>query len=122
MSWFVAYVHPDSEEPSDGPDVATGTGWANWGTWLLDEDPLRTDSYPESAHLAQEGWLEGEESFELFEHELERLLHDMGEPNLVAVTAQILAAVRARPEGTTGIIITDGEPGDESEDEEGGLG
>jgi hypothetical protein len=116
VSYFVAYVVSENEPPIDGEDVASTLGWFNWGTQVLD----RHEQYPEAAHLAQEGWLdEGVPgSLDALEHELERLLHEMGDADLTAVTAQLLAALRAKPESTVGIIVTDGEPGDDDEDAE----
>ena len=50
------------------------------------------------------------------EHELEQLLHDCDDEDLVAITAQVLAALRAMPEGAT-FYATDGEPAGDEESE-----
>lgn len=117
MSYYIVYAHPDRpDDPTDGETIASGKGWLNWGDYVLG----RSDEFPEAAHLAQEGWLEwidGPTPEEL-EHELEQLTH-ADDPDAAAVSAHLLAAVKARPEGTTYIQITDGtEPGDDDEDDD----
>jgi hypothetical protein len=115
VSFFASYVVGEGE-PVDGDDIASTTGWNNWSEWVLS----RHEDYPEAAHLAQEGWLdEGQPgSLDALEHELERLLHEMGDADLAAISAQLLAALRAKPTGTSGLLITDGEPGDEDDEED----
>lgn len=111
MSYFAVYVFPD-KPPEDGDHVASTSGWFDWGTWVL----ARHEEYPEAAHLAQEGWNEGAEALTALEHELDSLLHEIGDRDLAAVSAQVLAAVRALPPGAVGISISDGEPGDGEEE------
>ncbi|HEY1191543.1 MAG TPA: ADP-ribosyltransferase [Gemmata sp.] len=112
MSYFSAYVMTEGE-PQDGPDIASNSGWASWSEWVLSQ----ADQYPEAAHLAQEGWLDGAEDLAGLEHDLEQLVHDATtNPNLTGVTAQVLAALRSRPEGALGLIVTDGEGGEGDED------
>jgi hypothetical protein len=111
MSFFAAYVVPGSGEPTDGDSVATSLGWKRWGDWVL----THADHFPGAAHLAQEGWLEGAESFAELEHELGKLLHEAPDPDRSAVTAQVLAALKSRPPGATALVVTDGEPGDETD-------
>lgn len=110
MSYWLAYVVEGQEEPVDGDHVASGTGWDRWGDWVAG----KADAYPEAAHLAEEGWSEPPEVLAELEHELERLPHEEGAtPDLSAVTAHLLAALRQRPEDTVAVLVTDGEPGEE---------
>jgi len=115
MSYFVAYAVSEDGPPVDGELVASGTGWLNWGKWVLDH----ADEFPEAAHLAEQGWLDEETpgSLDALETELERLLHEIGNADLAAITAQLLAGVRAKPEGTVGLLVTDGEPAGDDDDE-----
>lgn len=106
MSFHVAYVLPEGTPPTDGPQVATNTGWHAWTDWVLG----RHVEYPELAHLAQEGWNEGDDALAAMEHECEKMLHEVGDPDLSAIAAQVLSGLRAKPPGAAGIVVTDGEP------------
>jgi hypothetical protein len=113
MAYFICHVVSESGPPTDGPDIASTRGWADWGSWVLD----RHEEFTESAHLAEHGFLEGDESLADLEHELETIAHEIGNPDLAAVTSELLAAVRGRPKGTLAVLVTDGEPGDEDDEE-----
>jgi hypothetical protein len=115
MGLFAAYLLPDRDEPVDGDPISTALGWKNWGDWVLS----LADEYPEAAHLAQEGWVEGPDQLAELEEELTRLLHEAPDPDRGAITAQVLSALRGRPEQATALMVTDGEPGDGSEEDEG---
>lgn len=109
MSYYIVYAVEAG--PQDGPGVASTSGWLNWADHVL----ARHEDYPEAAHLAQEGWVEPPEGSDWgdLEHELEGLTH-ASDPDAAAVSASLLAAVRARPPRTEGLIVTDGtEAGDE---------
>lgn len=106
MSYHVVYAIADRPDaPRDGDQLATGTGWGRWGGYVLD----RADDYPECAHLAQEGWVDGGPDFADLVHEAEDLTHAR-DPDVAAVSARLLAAVKARPDGTEGLVVTDGTP------------
>lgn len=111
MSYYVVYVNPDGGT-RDGDQIATGAGWLTWGEYALD----RADEYPEAAHLAQEGWLGRPEDLDDLEHELETLAH-ADDRDVGAISGNLLAAVRARPDGTEGILVTDGTEPDGDDDE-----
>ena len=113
MAYFAVYVFAKGE-PQDGDNLASGTGWLGWANWAAG----KTEQYPFAAHLAEEGWLEPADALDELEHELEGLLHEKGNRNVHAVTAALLAAVKHRPDGCIGLIVSDGTPGpDEDEDE-----
>lgn len=115
MSYFAVYVMPEGTEPIDGDHVATGNGWLNWGDHVLEDQ----DDYPESAHLAEEGWVDWEGGTpDDLEHELEQLTH-LPDRDAGAVSAALLAALRARPEGTVALLVSDGQPGGDDDDDEG---
>jgi hypothetical protein len=115
MGYFAAYIVPEKGgEPEDGPDVASTTGWDAWARWALDH----FQEFPAAAFLAYKGFVEGER-LDALDHELERIVHAAGDPDLAGVTAQLLAAVRAMPAGATGVLVTDGEPGGDGAEDEG---
>jgi hypothetical protein len=118
MAYFAVYVFARGE-PRDGDNLASGTGWLGWANWAAG----KTDRYPEAAHLAEEGWLEPAAALDELEHELEQLLHEKAGRNVHAVTAALLAAVKHRPGGCIGLIVSDGTPGpgEDDEDEPGGA-
>jgi hypothetical protein len=108
VSYSAAYVLPD-RPPAEGDDIASTSGWFDWSNSVM----ARGAEFPAAAHLGAFGW---SDQFADLETDLEQLLHVGDPPDLSAVTAQILAALRARPEGTTEFIVTDGEPGDEGDE------
>jgi hypothetical protein len=112
VSLFAAYVVPGRDEPVDGDAVSTSLGWKRWGDWVL----THADHFPGAAHLAQEAWLEGAPALDELEHELGKLLHEAPDPDRSAVTAQLLAALRSRPREAVGLLVTDGEPGDDEDE------
>src|SRR5262249_48853264 len=113
MGYFVAYVIEGQERPQDGDSVASGTGWLDWADWASG----LADRYPEAAHLAEEGGLEPAEALDALEHGLEELRHEKGGPKgAAAVTGNLLAAVKHRPAGCAGLIVTDGTEGDTEEE------
>lgn len=105
-----AYALPDEQEPADGDELASTLGWSHWSDYVA----ARHDHYRAAAQLALWHWSNYPADLE---HELEQLLHDCDDEDLTAVTAQVLAALRAMPEGAT-FYATDGEPaGDEDLEE-----
>jgi hypothetical protein len=109
VSYSALYAIPDAP-PADGDSVASTTGWLHWTNAVL----ARADDHPELAHLAAHGWAD---RFEDLEHELEQLLHAPdGDPDLAAITAQVLAAVKARPPQAAALLVTDGEPAGDDDD------
>lgn len=114
MSFHVAYVLREPEPPEHGDHLASAYGWLGWGDWFL----ARAEEYPEAAHLAQEGWVEEDDHLAELEEELARVPHAGAPEDVAAVSAALLAALKARPEGCVGVMATDGEAGDEDDDEE----
>lgn len=112
MSLHAAYLLPDRDEPADGDGISTGRGWKNWADWVL----THADQFPEAAHLAQEGWVEGGAQLAELEEELVRLMHEAPDTDRSAVTAQVLAALRSRPGASTALLVTDGDQGGGDED------
>lgn len=110
MSWYALYTADDTE-PQEADFSVSNTGWHDFGSYLM----AHPDEYPEGAHLATFHW---SDQWDALESELDRAQHECDDPDLAAVAAQLLAAVRSRPEGAGGLVVTDGEPG---EDEGGGL-
>jgi hypothetical protein len=116
VSYFVVYVMGEGE-PRDGDSLATTRAWWKWSEWVV----RKSEHYPQAGHLAEEGWLEPADALDELERELERLRHEGGPAGAGAITASLLEAVRGRPEGCTGLIISDGTAAggeDEDEDEE----
>lgn len=112
MSFHIAYVLPEPTPPVDGDHLASAHGWLAFGDWVL----ARPDEFPELAHLAQEGWLEDDEPLAELEEELGRVAG--ATEDVAAISAHLLAAVKARPDGCVGVIVTDGEAGAEDDDED----
>jgi hypothetical protein len=53
------------------------------------------------------------------EHELEELRHAKGgPPGAAVITGNLLAAVKHRPAGCVGLLVTDGTPGTDEDEEE----
>lgn len=111
MSFFVAYVTSEDGEPQDGDVVGSGRGWLGWADWAAEQD------WPHMAHLAEEGWIEPVEAIEVLQAELQEALDAHADPNVLGVTRRLLEAVRARPKECLGLIVTDGTPPAEDEDE-----
>lgn len=121
MSYFLAYVLPEPAPPVDGDNLASAKGWLQFGDWVV----ARSDEFPEAAHLAQEGWVEdgedGAPHLADLEEELSRVPHAAAPEDVAAIAATLLAAVKARPDGCVGVLVTDGEPpGDDQDDEDQG--
>ena len=115
MGYSVLYVL-DKGDPQDGDVLASGTGWLHWSTWVSG----LVDRYPEAAHVAEQGELYPALALDELEHELEELRHEKGGPRGAhAVTSNLLAAVKHRPQGCSSIIITDGTAGEDTETESG---
>jgi hypothetical protein len=110
MGVHVAYVVPGSAAPVHGDHLATTLGYHTLGTYVL----ARQRQYPELAHLVAHGWLdEGDPgSLQRLEREVTQLQKAVsaGDPDTASVAAHLLTALRAQPQGTTGVIVTDGEP------------
>ncbi|AWM38716.1 hypothetical protein GobsT_30930 [Gemmata obscuriglobus] len=108
MSYSVYYAFED-KEAQDGPFVASGTGWLDWGEWVLD-----IEGCEECHTLYEAGWAMAEP----IRDELERLLDADGHnEDRDDITRAVLKAVNALPPGCETIIISDGtEPGDDDDD------
>lgn len=119
MSYFIVYATEDTSDdvpPIDGDHIATGRGWLAWGDWAL----ANQDAMPEAARLAEDGELYPAEALDALESQLDEALHGRHKapPHVNAITAALLAALRARPDDTVAILISDGTPGGD----EGGEG
>jgi hypothetical protein len=115
VSFFVCYVF-DDQEPQDGDHVASGTGWDSWGAWA---EGLDQGDYPATQRLAEDG--EGYPPAVLQE-ELRQLVDDPpGDPDedVRGVTKTLLDRLGEMPKGTVAVIVTDGEPGEEEEEDDG---
>lgn len=102
MSMHIGYVVDGQDEPIDGDILGSALGWNAWCEAVSE----RGDSMPEAVHLADEAWLEPEESLDALAAELEAA--DDLPPNAAGVSARLLAALRERPEGCVGLVVTDG--------------
>jgi hypothetical protein len=107
--YYAAYAVSEDGPPEDGDAVATTTGWDAWTDFVLD----RHEDWPATAHLAEHGWCADAEAMG---DELEEIGRAAADPNLKSVTAQVLATLRAMPAGGH-YMVTDGEPGDDEEDD-----
>lgn len=108
MSLAAYYALPDAP-PTDGDPLASNSGWLHWSNFVM----ARADRYPALAHLGGYGWTD---QLDDAEHELEQLLHDTdSDQDLTAITAQVLAALRARPDAATVFYASDGEPAGEDD-------
>jgi hypothetical protein len=107
MGYFACYVVSEDGPPVDGDQVATARGLLAWGDWVL----ARTEAYPLAAELAEEGALAGVEELAELEKELRRMGSEQAPEHVGGVTTRLLDAVRQRPPGTLGILVSDGEPG-----------
>jgi hypothetical protein len=109
VSYHTLYALPGAD-PIEGDHLASTTGFWNWSNSALAHAPAGS----ELAHLAAHGWAD---DFDALEHDLSEFLHETSDPNVAAVTAHVLAAVRARPAEAAALLVTDGEPADEEIDE-----
>lgn len=95
------YVLP-SANPEDGPDLASALGWYHFTNFVF----ARAQAFPEAAHFCAFG----SNQLDALEHDLEHLPHAAGiDPDLTAIAGQVLAALKARPEGTEEFRATTGE-------------
>ena len=113
MSYFVAFGVGGRDEPVDGDEIASATGWGRFGAWC---EGL-PEGFDELYYLGTEG---GTEQVAQLEQELERAVAE--KPNGLSgddleVARRLLAAVRSRPARCDAVIVTDGVPGDEGEGE-----
>jgi hypothetical protein len=110
VGYHTLYALPDAD-PIEGDHLASISGYWNWTNAALARAPAGS----ELAHLAAHGWAD---DWGALEHELSEFLHAVPDPNVAAVTAHVLAAVRARPSEAAALLVTDGEPADEDEGDE----
>lgn len=117
MSFHIVYTVAGGE-PADGDHVATLSGWDSWSRLAV----IHGKRFPESHYLAVYGELFPARAVDALELELEEMVADaprgMSGP-VVSVARSLLAAVRARPDGTVGLIVTDGtEPSEGASDDD----
>jgi hypothetical protein len=102
----------DEGEPTDGDGVASGRGLHEWQEWALGLDE---GDFPCVRRLAFAG--EGY-PVPLLEEELKALADEDAPPDVQSVNRQLLAVLRQRPADTVAVLLTDGESGEDAEDEE----
>jgi hypothetical protein len=109
LSYFVSFVDDDGEI-SDGDDIASTGGLAAFQEWAAE---LTAGDWPELNYIAEYGETENIAGLEA---ELVRSL-DAGLPtgSVAHVARRLLQALRDRPPGAVGMVITDGR----GEDDEG---
>jgi hypothetical protein len=110
---YSVYYGFEEKEPAEGPHLASGTGWIQWCDFVEAD----TETYPECAHLAAEGW---QEPLDDMRAELVTL-KDSGElpENLQEITETLIEAIDKKPKDAPSIIISDGsEPGEDDEEED----
>jgi hypothetical protein len=111
VAYSVAYIMGQGK-PKDGDQLGSGRGWLSWVEYAIS----RADDYPTAAQLAEDGWVWPVEKVEQLARELHQCLQDeQASADVKGVTRRLLAAVRLRPEGTTGVLVTDGTEGGEGE-------
>jgi hypothetical protein len=109
MGFFARYTFPD-DTSVDGDAIASNSGTLAWSNAVL----ARATPGTALAHLAAHYW---DGRWDDLEHELGEFLHAVPDANVVAVTAAVLAAVKARPAEAAALLVTDGEPSGEEDDE-----
>jgi hypothetical protein len=119
VSYFIVYsVEGDGGPAVDGDDVASGKGWSLFAAAV---DPYGTE-YPDLWFLTEEGQQYPAGDVAGAETDLSRFLDDQpGKPaaHVLSTGRRLLAALKARPAGCIGVVITDGtEPGDSEDDDE----
>jgi hypothetical protein len=110
-AWFKVEGEP---EPVEGDAVASTLGWSQWADWAADLG----EDWPCTVRLAEEGldWV-----LDALEDELKRLdKKPPGSPSadIRGTTARLLEVLAEKPEKSEGIIISDGEPGEDADGEE----
>ena len=78
-----AYALPDAE-PQDGDAARPHPRLVLWCNHVM----ARAESYPEAAHLASFRWSDKPTDLD---HDLQAILHDCDDPDLVAITTQVVA-------------------------------
>lgn len=117
MSYFICYAVEDSEEPVEGDDVASTTGWLPFSDWGVELD---ADKFPQLRYLAWHGEIPSKEDIEALEKELVLAVKERpGKPdaNLLRILKRLLGIIKARPAKADAFVITDG-TGPESEEED----
>jgi hypothetical protein len=116
MGWFVSFAVGDSDDPVDGDEVASNSGWGAFSEWAAG----LPDDYPELGYLGEYGEIFPADALGRLEADLVRALREKpGDPprSVLHVAQQLLAAVKARPEGAEAMVVTDGTEGGDEEDE-----
>jgi hypothetical protein len=114
MGWFVSFAVEGWPRPVDADEIASNTGWAEFGEWAYNLD----DEYPELGYLGEHGECYPEEALDALEDDLVRALRlrpDGPSPNVLGVCARLLAVMLGRPERAVGMVVTDGTDGDAPE-------
>jgi hypothetical protein len=114
VGYSVVYVIGEGR-PLDGDLLGSARGWLSWSDWVAG----RAEDYPVSAQLAEDGWTWPAEKLAALARELNFAAKDQeASPDVRGVSRRLLAAVRLRPEGTSGLLVTDGTEGGEEDGEE----
>ena len=115
MGYFVAFAVEGRDEPVDGDEIASNSGYASFQEWAAN---LPAD-YPELGHLGEHGVAD---DFEQLESDLEHAIRSRpGKPSedVLHVARRLLAIMRTRPDDALALVVTDG-TGEEDDDGEGG--
>lgn len=125
MSYYVVYGIDGKEEPEEGDEIATTTGWAAFADWT---SALPDEQFSQVYRLGEAGFCEGAPDLDALEAELRQIVRERPHglaPEVLPVAVRLLAAVESRPEGADALIVTDGTSGgeeggadDEEEDED----
>jgi hypothetical protein len=115
MGVEVYFAVEGQDEPVEGDQVASLLGWSQFSAYGASLDP---DDFPAVVRLAVlgEGW-----PLDELEDELRRLAKKPpGNPSadVRGVTARLLEVLGEKPEKSEGIVISDGEPGEDADGEE----
>lgn len=112
MSYHVVFVTTEHEPPTDGPAIASNWGYYEFGSFV----EQRAQEFPELAHLVEHGFIDENVpgSLAKLAAELPRLETAAAAlPDVASVARSLAAALAQAPAGTTGVLVTDGEPAGE---------
>ena len=110
MGFHCVYLGPDDGAIIDGDHVASNSGWAAFVAWAVGLG----GGYGDLAELAEEGVVASPDELSRLQAQLRRALREQpgyASPEVMGAARRLLACVRARPDGCTAMMITDGSAG-----------
>ncbi len=114
MPYHAVYVLPEPTPPVDGPGVASSMGYHDFGTYV----EKYASRFPTVAHLVEHGYVDESQPGTLSKlaSELAAVERSCGptNPNEGHVARLLFDALQSSPPGTVGLLVSDGEPGDDS--------